>query len=101
MDSNTLSNFLLFGLGIATAAVTTILVRGSSKLMRGRSIKEVVDSANAIIEMYEKHVGALETKVGELEAQISSLKTKLDETLENNQALQKLLLSSPAIKESP
>jgi predicted nucleic acid-binding Zn-ribbon protein len=97
VDSNTISNFALFGLGIVTAIVTTLLAKGSSKLIRGKSIKEVVDSANAIIEMYEKHVGALELKVGTLEKEISALTSKLDETLKHNEALQKLLMASPAI----
>ncbi len=98
MDPNTLSNFLLFGLGIATTAVAVLLARNSSKIMRGRSIKEVVDSANTIIEMYEKHIGILETKVGDLQEQITSLETKLDETLKKNDALQKLLMVSPAMQ---
>jgi peptidoglycan hydrolase CwlO-like protein len=102
MDSNTLSNFFLFGLGIITTVVTALLTmwvsKNSAKLVRGRSIKEVVDSANAIIEMYEKHVGALETKVGDLEDKITGLQNKLDETLKHNEALQKLLMLSPAMQ---
>jgi peptidoglycan hydrolase CwlO-like protein len=97
MDPNTLSNFLLFGLGIATTAVAIILAKNSSKIMRGRSIKEVVDSANAIIELYKNNIGVLENKVGDLEKQVASLETKLDETLKHNEALQKILLSAQPV----
>lgn len=102
VDSNTISNFALFGLGIVTTIVTVLITlkvsKSTSNIIRGRSIKDVVDSANAIIQMYEKHVGALEAKVGDLETQITSLTTKLDETLLKNDALQKLLMVSPAMK---
>jgi hypothetical protein len=97
VDANTLSNFLVFGLGIATTAVAIILAKNGSKLLRGRSIKEVVESANAVIDMYEKHVGALELKVGDLEKQIGDLKTTLDDTLRHNIVLQNLLMASQPI----
>lgn len=87
----------LFFLGAASVVVAVIAGKYSSRLLTGKGIKEIVESANAIIEMYEKHVGALELEVASLKKEISSLSTKLDLSLERNDALQKLLLVSPAV----
>lgn len=95
----------LFALGvISTIGAGTVIVvvsRYSSKLFKNKSVRDVVDSANAVIQMYEKHVGALELEVNSLKEEISKLKEKLDETLKHNEALQKLLLASPAVQVLP
>jgi peptidoglycan hydrolase CwlO-like protein len=87
----------LFFLGAVTALVTVVAGKYSTKLFTGKGIKDIVDSANAIIQMYEKHVGALELEVTQLKTQIAKLEEKLDQTLQHNEALQKLLLASPAV----
>ena len=97
MNSSALAEWSLFAFGVAVTLVGVIAAKQVPKLFKGKSIQNVVDSANAIIEMYEKHVGALELKVGELEKQITSLEAKLDETLKHNTTLQNLLMASPAI----
>jgi peptidoglycan hydrolase CwlO-like protein len=87
----------LLVLGAVTAFITVGISKYSTKLFNGKGIKEIVDSANAVIQMYEKHVGALELEVTNLKNQIEKLEGKLDETLKHNEALQKLLLVSPAV----
>lgn len=86
-----------FILGVISAAVAVFLGKGSSKLLQGKSIDEVVNRANAIVDLYEAQVKALEDKVEDLTGCIGELKTKLEETLKHNEALQKLLASSPSI----
>lgn len=97
MNSSALAEWALFFFGVVSAVVVAIIGKNVPKLFKGKSVQEVVDSANAIIEMYEKHVGALELKVGALEKEVASLTAKLDETLKANSVLQKLLASSPPI----
>jgi len=97
MTSADLAAWAWVFIGASSAFVITIATKFSSRLLKGRSIKEVVDSANAIIQLYENHIGVLETKINSLESDIKLLKTKLDETLAHNEALQKLLLASPAV----
>lgn len=96
--NETAGTWALVVLAAGGGFVAAFVSKYTSNLLRGKSIKDVVDSANAIIEMYEKHVGALELKVGDLETQVTALSGKLDETLRHNIALQKLLLESPALK---
>jgi peptidoglycan hydrolase CwlO-like protein len=91
----------LFFLGAASVVVAVIAGKYSSRLLTGKGIKEIVESANAIIEMYEKHVGALELEVSSLKREVANLTSKLDETLTQNAALQKLLLASPAVTLPP
>jgi hypothetical protein len=98
VNSSALAEWSLFGFGVAATIVGAIIARQVPKLFRGKSIQSVVDSANAIIEMYEKHVGALELKVGALEKEVTALTAKLDETLKANSILQKLLAASPPIQ---
>ena len=64
MNSSALAEWALFAFGALAALIGVIVARQVPKLFKGKSIQNVVDSANAIIEMYEKHVGALELKVG-------------------------------------
>jgi peptidoglycan hydrolase CwlO-like protein len=97
MNSSALAEWAMFIFGIGTVIVALRIGAVSSKVLSGKSVQEVVNSANAIIEMYEKHVGALESEVNGLRTQVASLESKLDETLKHNEALQKLLMVSPAM----
>lgn len=97
MNSSALPEWAFFALGIASAIVTAVVTKQVPKLFQGKSIQNVVDSANAIIQMYEKHVGALELKVESLEKEVSALTAKLDETLKANSTLQKILAASPPV----
>lgn len=87
----------LFVLGALAGFIATVASKNTGKLFNGKGIKDIIDSANAVIQMYESHVGALELKVGSLEKELGVLTAKLDETLKHNEALQKLLLVSPAV----
>lgn len=87
----------LFALTFFAGVIATYASKNAGKLFNGRGIKDIIDSANAVIQMYESHVGALELKVGSLEKELVALTAKLDETLKHNEALQKLLLVSPAV----
>lgn len=86
-----------FILGVLSAAVAVFLSKNTSKLLVGRSVKEVVDSANSVIELYDKRADALELKVAELTEELAAVRKKLEETLAHNEALQRLLMASPAI----
>lgn len=97
MNSSALAEWALFFFGVLATLVGIIAARQVPKLFKGKTIQNVVDSANAVIEMYEKHVGALELKVDSLEKEVASLTAKLDETLKANSALQKILAASPPI----
>lgn len=97
MNSSAISTWALVFLGAAGALVATVVAKGASNLVKGRSIDEIVNSANAIIEMYEKHVGALELKVGDLETKIAALTAKLEDSMAKNEKLQQLLLAAPAM----
>lgn len=97
MNSSALAEWSVFAFGIIVTLAGVAAARQIPKLFKGKSIQNVVDSANAIIEMYEKHVGALEIKVGALETEVAALTAKLDETLKHNITLQNLLMASPAI----
>lgn len=97
MNSSALAEWALFGFGVIAALLGSLIAKQVPKLFRGKSIQEVVNSANAIIEMYEKHVGALELKVDSLEKEVTALTAKLDETLKANSALQKILAASPPV----
>jgi len=87
----------LFVFTFFAGVIAAVASKNAGKLFNGKGIKDIIDSANAVIQMYESHVGALELKVGSLEKEVSSLTAKLDETLKHNEALQKLLLVSPAV----
>lgn len=87
----------LFALTFFAGAIATVASKNTGKLFNGKGIKDIIDSANAVIQMYEKHVGALELEVTNLRTQIEKLEGKLDETLQHNEALQRLLLGSPAV----
>ena len=87
----------MFGFGAIVTLLGVVAAKQVPKLFKGKSIQNVVDSANAIIEMYEKHVSALELKVDSLEKEVSALTAKLDETLKANSVLQRMLAASPAI----
>lgn len=91
----------LFVLGAIGGGVTVIVGKYSNKLFQGRSIDQVVNSANSIIKMYESHIGLLETKVNDLETKLDNVVKKLDEALADNLKLQKLLLASPAVTLPP
>lgn len=97
MNSSAAAEWALFAFGVLAALVGSLIRKHIPKLFKGASVQEVVNSANAIIEMYEKHVGALELKVGALEKEVAALTAKLDETLKANTALQKILAASPPV----
>lgn len=98
MNSSASAEWALFLFGVLATLVSIVAARQVPKLFKGKSIQNVVESANAVIDMYEKHLGALELEVGSLKTQVASLEAKLEETLAKNDALQKLLLASPAVK---
>jgi len=97
VNSSALAEWALFGFGAIVTLLGVVAAKQVPKLFKGKSIQNVVDSANAIIEMYEKHVSALELKVDSLEKEVSALTAKLDETLKANSVLQRMLAASPAI----
>jgi peptidoglycan hydrolase CwlO-like protein len=97
VNSSALAEWALFGFGVVVTLLGVVAAKQVPKLFKGKSIQNVVDSANAIIEMYEKHVSALELKVDSLEKEVSALTAKLDETLKANNVLQRMLAASPAI----
>lgn len=93
---NSVPTWGFFILGVVSAAIAVVLGKGSSRLLQGKSIQEVVDRANSIIELYQNQAEGLETEVANLRTEIGELKKKLDETLSHNAKLQELLLKSPA-----
>lgn len=95
MNSSAAAEWALFIFGVIAALIGVVVSKHVPQLFKGKSVQDVVDSANAIIQMYEKHVGALELKVGALEKEVSTLTAKLDETLKANNVLQKLLMAAP------
>lgn len=97
MNSSAAAEWALFAFGVIAAILGGLVRKHIPKLFKGASVQEVVNSANAIIEMYEKHVGALELKVTALEKEVTALTAKLDETLKANSVLQKMLAASPPI----
>lgn len=96
----------LFVLGGVTTlgggAIVVYIGRFSSKLFKDKAIDTVVNSANSVIEMYEHHITALTAsfnlKIAELEGKIDEMGKQLADALLKNDALQKLLLVSPAVK---
>jgi peptidoglycan hydrolase CwlO-like protein len=98
VNSSALAEWSLFGFGVVATIVGYFVARHAPKLFQGKSNQNVVDTANAIIEMYEKHVGILQIEVTSLKDKVASLSAKLDDTLKKNEALQNLLLASPAMK---
>lgn len=97
MNSSALAEWAIFAFGAVATLFGVIMARQVPKLFKGKSIQNVVDSANAVIQMYEKHVGALELEVKGLKTEVAGLSAKLEEALAKNDALQKLLLASPAV----
>jgi hypothetical protein len=98
VNSSAAAEWAMFALGAIGVALTALLSKYAAKLLPGKSIQGVVDSANAIIDMYDKHVKALELEVGRLKDEVAGLTAKLDETLKANSVLQRILAESPPIK---
>jgi Skp family chaperone for outer membrane proteins len=63
-----------------------------SKLFRGNTIKEITETANEIIKLYENKIDVLQSDLNDARKDIQDMSAKLTKLSDRNELLEELLL---------
>lgn len=87
--------------GVGALGLSALVGLFTWRLFKTKAIKDIVDTANATLNLYEKKdqaqenkIDELETKIDNLESKIDNLQSALDRALAQNELLQTLLLKA-------
>jgi hypothetical protein len=83
---------LYYLVALATAGVSIAAGWASGRLFKTRTIKDIVETANATITLYELRETALEQKVDDLTTKVESLSAALTTSEAANKALRDFLI---------